>query len=155
MTKKHAYEYWCAIDGDDTAHKPALVPMSERILTRKFQYYLFMEVYRQIEAQTIKTVTKHDVSHVYAHDYVINWDNIPKKVREVLVDMTYRVDNTGKNGVLGNTREWYIPALVTDLKEGLSGENSHFYTVMADEKQWCRKYGVSKVRVKNRVRALL
>ena len=44
-------------------------------------------------------------NHVRAKFGVVDWDNLPLNVREVLVDLTYRGDNK-------RTREGFVPALV-------------------------------------------
>ena len=72
-------------------------------LTRKQQHLMFNEVYAYMEEKTRILLTKPDVRAKFG---VVDWDNLPLNVREVLVDLTYRGDNSPR------TREGFVPALV-------------------------------------------
>ena len=64
---------------------------------------MFNEVYAYMEEKTRILLTKPDVRAKFG---VVDWDNLPLNVREVLVDLTYRGDNSPR------TREGFVPALV-------------------------------------------
>jgi hypothetical protein len=66
----------------------------------------------------------------------LDWDALPDNVKEVLVDLTYRGDCTGSEDKRGNTRKLIVPAVYQDLKEGLSGKSSEFYTIMENLALW-------------------
>ncbi|POB90531.1 pesticin C-terminus-like muramidase [Vibrio vulnificus] len=140
-TKQAAYEHYKRLD--------ASVPKEEQVLTRKQQHFLFMEIYPEYESDTKRLITKADVRAAYDKEHVIVWDKLPANVKDVLVDLTYRGDNTGSNDPRGSTRAWFIPALVYDIKQGLTGPLSEFFRVMDDE-TWHYKYGVDKNRLNNR-----
>lgn len=82
------------------------VPKLEQVLTRKQQHFLFLEIYPFYEKETERLLTKPDVRSAYDKKSVIVWNQLSSSIREVLVDLTYRGDNSPR------TREGFVPALV-------------------------------------------
>ncbi|EGR0541186.1 type VI secretion system tip protein VgrG [Vibrio cholerae] len=77
----------------------------ELTITRKQQYIMFNHVYDYLEEKTRVLITKPDVKAAYGS---VDWDGMPRNVKDVLVDITYRGDSYSK------TRAWYVPTLVND-----------------------------------------
>lgn len=75
----------------------------EMTLTRKQQHLMFNVVYEFMEEKTRVLLTKPDVQAKFG---LVDWDNLPLNVKEVLIDLTYRGDNSPR------TREEFVPALV-------------------------------------------
>ncbi|EOV0147213.1 hypothetical protein ACOIXN_004696, partial [Vibrio vulnificus] len=140
-----AYEHYKRLD--------ASVPKEEQVLTRKQQHFLFLEIYPEYESDTKRLITKADVRAAYDKEHIIVWDKLPANVKDVLVDLTYRGDNTGSDDPKGSTRAWFIPALVNDIKNDLIGTSSSFYKVMND-KTWLKR-GVDLNRFEKRWEHLL
>ncbi|MCZ4293415.1 pesticin C-terminus-like muramidase [Vibrio sinaloensis] len=90
----------------------------ELTITRKQQHLLFNVVYEYMEEKTRILLTKPDVKKAYGD---VGWDELPLKVKDVLIDLTYRGDNHGFS------RKVFVPALVLDkdLKD-----YSSFYNAM-------------------------
>ncbi|WP_425628420.1 pesticin C-terminus-like muramidase [Vibrio neptunius] len=125
-TKRAAFEHYKQLN--------ASVPIEEQILTRKQQHFLFLEIYPWYESETKRLVTKADVRAAYDQEHIIVWEELPENVRDVLVDLTYRGDNTGSDDPKGSTRAWFIPALAYDTENNLTGTSSSFYRVMRSNK---------------------
>uniref|UniRef100_UPI002616A40E S-type pyocin domain-containing protein n=1 Tax=uncultured Shewanella sp. TaxID=173975 RepID=UPI002616A40E len=126
-----------------------LISKDKLTLTRKQQYHLFMAIYGDYEDKTKYLLTKADVRKEVG---IVDWSKLPNNVKEVLVDMTYRGDNTGKGDSRGSTRAWFIPALEADQKSGVVGERSEFYKVIDDEYKWNTTYGVDNNRIRERTK---
>ncbi|EIO4562494.1 hypothetical protein LQM11_003074 [Vibrio parahaemolyticus] len=75
----------------------------ELTLTRMQQHKMFNLVYEYMEDKTRILTTKDDVRRAYGE---IDWDALPREVKDVLIDLTYRGDNTS------NSRKAIIPVLV-------------------------------------------
>ncbi|WP_299021967.1 LysM peptidoglycan-binding domain-containing protein [uncultured Photobacterium sp.] len=144
-TKHTAYEHYKQLN--------TMVANDELVLTRKQQHFLFLEIYPWYEQETERLVTKADVRAAYDKEHVIIWEKLPVNIKDVLVDLTYRGDNTGSDDPKGSTRAWFIPALVYDIKNGLIGTSSSFYNVMIND-HW-RERGVDSNRFKKRWEYLL
>lgn len=89
----------------------------ELTITRKQQHLMFNDVYDYMEEKTRVLLTKPDVKAKFG---VVDWDNLPRNVKDVLVDLTYRGDNSPR------TREGFVPALV-------NFDGDRFVDVMDDE----------------------
>lgn len=96
----------------------------ELVITRKQQYIMFNHVYEYLENKTKILVTKRDVQEAYG---VVDWDGMPSKVKDVVVDITYRGDSYSK------TRMHYVPVLA---KAKESGDYNDFTLVMKDTNIW-------------------
>ncbi|WP_217273966.1 pesticin C-terminus-like muramidase [Shewanella sp. VB17] len=140
--KQHAYDHYLTLDSQ--------VQKSEQQLTRKQQHFLFLDIYSEYEKTTKRLLTKQTVADEYG---VVNYDSLSQKVKDVLVDLTYRGDNVGFDGKYGSTRKLIVPALVQDQTQGLSGEQSDFYRVMRG-KYWVQSYGVDDNRYLKRYKAI-
>lgn len=90
----------------------------ELTLTRKQQHLMFNVVYEYMEEKTRILLTKPDVQAKFG---VVDWDNLPRNVKDVLVDLTYRGDNSPR------TRKGFVPTLV-----GFNG-GEHFKDIMSSE----------------------
>ncbi|WP_063336787.1 hypothetical protein [Marinomonas sp. SBI22] len=130
--------------------KDSIKDKSKITLTRKQQYYLFLAIYDYYEDKAKGLITKPDVQEEYG---VVNWDTLPNKVKEVLVDLTYRGDNTGIKDTRGSTRKWFVPELVKDQQSGETGKKSNFAALLDDSK-WNTVYGVDENRKNKRVKYL-
>ncbi|WP_256896220.1 pesticin C-terminus-like muramidase [Vibrio alginolyticus] len=108
----------------------------ELTITRLQQHRMFNLVYEYMEEKTKILTTKDDVKRAYGE---INWEALPRNVKDVLVDLTYRGDNRPE------TRRVFLPALASDSKNGIYDTNSNFYTVMKDAKFW-NKFNVPRGR---------
>ncbi|MBT0124579.1 hypothetical protein HAS15_24730 [Vibrio campbellii] len=133
-TKQAAYEHYKQLD--------ARVAKEEQVLTRKQQHFLFLEIYPKYEKETERLLTKKDVKQAYGS---VDWSKLSNNVKDVLIDITYRGDNTSSSDKRGSTRKWFVPALVKDQSSNLSGKESHFFKVIADKK-WITLYGVDQNR---------
>ncbi|MBW3695986.1 LysM peptidoglycan-binding domain-containing protein [Vibrio sp. T187] len=98
-------------------------------LTRKQQHLMFNQVYAYMEDKTRILLTKPDVREKFG---VVDWDNLSLNVRNVLVDLTYRGDNSP------STREVFVPALVNYNAQT-------FKAVMSNVKAW-RRYDIPRGR---------
>ncbi|WP_415846712.1 pesticin C-terminus-like muramidase [Vibrio aquimaris] len=87
-------------------------------LTRKQQHLMFNEVYAYMEEKTRILLTKPDVKRAYGD---VGWNELPLKVKDVLIDLTYRGDNHGRS------RREFIPALVLDKN---SNDYENFYNAI-------------------------
>lgn len=135
-----AYEYYKTLNQK--------VPKHQQELTRKQQHFLFMEIYPFYEKETERLLTKLDVRSSFDKDHVIDWQMLPINVKEVLVDLTYRGDNQPAS------RKVIVPALVLDVKNGLTKESSNLYKVMKD-KVWMSSFGVDLNRYESRYKELI
>ncbi len=99
------------------------VPAEKQQLTRKQQHFLFLAIYPTYLEITIRVLTKEDVVEAYGS---LDWDAVPEKVKDVLVDLTYRGDN------YGTTRRRIMPALLEDQRTGAVGRNSKFYELIVN-----------------------
>ncbi|MCC4236403.1 type VI secretion system tip protein VgrG [Vibrio anguillarum] len=77
----------------------------ELVITRKQQYIMFNTIYEYLENKTKILVTKADVQKTYG---VVDWEGMPRSVKDVTIDITYRGDSYTE------TRRAYVPALVED-----------------------------------------
>ncbi|MGY5537410.1 pesticin C-terminus-like muramidase [Vibrio brasiliensis] len=101
----------------------------ELTITRKQQHLMFNDVYDYMEEKTRILLTKPDVKAKFG---VVDWDNLPRNVKDVLVDLTYRGDNSPR------TREGFVPALVDYNAQS-------FKAVISNVKAW-RKFDVPRSR---------
>ncbi|MGF1902031.1 pesticin C-terminus-like muramidase [Aliivibrio sifiae] len=138
--KQAAFEHYKTLDEK--------VPKEEQLLTRKQQHFLFLEIYPFYEKRTEALLTKNDVRKAYDKDNIFVWDKLPKKVKEVLVDLTYRGDNRS------STRKLFMPPLISDIKNDKTGTSSLFYKIMSDE-MWKTTYYVDENRFTQRKNKLL
>ncbi|QMV14185.1 pesticin C-terminus-like muramidase [Vibrio spartinae] len=145
-TKQKAYDYWLTLDAN--------VPADKQNITRKMQHVLFENMYEDYVADTKNLTTKKDVCDAYLGGKQIDWDALPQNVKDVLVDLRYVGVYTGSEDARGNTRAKVIPAVYKDQQEGLSGEGSHFYSVMNDSSLWKDDFGVDPNRFDNRISEL-
>lgn len=116
--------------------KDSIKDKSKITLTRKQQYYLFLAIYDYYEDKAKRLSTKPDVCRDYLNDNKIDWDALPQKVKDVLVDLTYRGDYTGTKDKRGNTRKVIVPAVYRDQINNLRDDKSEFYVVLKNEKLW-------------------
>ncbi|NOH82469.1 type VI secretion system tip protein VgrG [Vibrio sp. 03-59-1] len=144
-TKQAAYEHYKQLN--------FMVAKEDQLLTRKQQHFLFLEIYPEYEKKTERLVTKADVRTAYDKEHVIVWERLPANVKDVLVDLTYRGDNTGSKDPKGSTRAWFIPALVYDIKNNITDTNSSFFEIMINDR-W-RERGVDPNRFQKRWEHLL
>ncbi|PMG48287.1 hypothetical protein BCU90_08750 [Vibrio lentus] len=93
VKKETALEFLRSSDLDD----------DELTLTRKQQHLMFNVVYEFMEEKTRILLTKPDVQAKFG---LVDWDNLPLNVKEVMIDLTYRGDNSPR------TREGFVPALI-------------------------------------------
>ncbi|WP_299494180.1 S-type pyocin domain-containing protein [uncultured Shewanella sp.] len=128
-----------------------LISKDKLTLTRKQQHHLFMAIYGDYEEKTKYLLTKSDVKREVG---IVDWEKLPNNVKEVLVDMTYRGDNTGTGDKRGSTRAWFIPALEADQKSGVTGNLTNFIDIMDNKEKWNNIYGVDKNRIMERVKWL-
>ncbi len=91
---------------------------NELTLTRKQQHLMFNAVYAYMEEKTRILLTKPDVKKAYGD---VGWNNLPLKVKDVLIDLTYRGDNHG------HSRRSFVPALVLDKS---LNDYSNFYNAI-------------------------
>ncbi|MGF1751763.1 pesticin C-terminus-like muramidase, partial [Vibrio cionasavignyae] len=138
---QNAYNHYKNIDDQ--------VPKIEQELTRKQQHFLFLEIYPSYVKETERLLTKADVRSFFDKESVIVWSELPRNIREVLVDITYRGDNRS------SSRKMNVPSLVTDINDKLSGSKSKFYLLMKDKKVWVDNFKVDNNRYKARYKALL
>ncbi|MFS1462486.1 pesticin C-terminus-like muramidase [Vibrio lentus] len=136
-----AYDHYKTLDSQ--------VPELEQELTRKQQHFLFLEIYPFYEKETERLLTKSDVRSFYDKESVITWRELPRNIREVLVDITYRGDNRS------SSRKRIVPSLVADVNDKLSGSVSNFYLLMKDAKFWVDDFKVDNNRYEARYKALL
>ncbi|PSU86716.1 hypothetical protein C0W42_19685 [Photobacterium kishitanii] len=121
------------------------VPQAEQMLTRKQQYFLFLEIYPYYSKETKRLLTKKDVKDIYDKDNIIVWDDIPINIKELLIDITYRGDNSPR------TRKIIMPALVSDMRNNKPfDKSSELYKVIANP-IWVSKYGLDYNRQKSRL----
>ncbi|EAQ67592.1 hypothetical protein MED121_16734 [Marinomonas sp. MED121] len=130
--------------------KESIKDKSKITLTRKQQYYLFLAIYDYYEGEAKRLSTKPDVCRDYLNDKKIDWDALPKKVKDVLVDLTYRGDYTGTKDKRGNTRKVIVPAVYKDQKDDLKGVDSQLYKVLKNESLWKTTFGVDGNRFTTR-----
>ncbi|WP_063336806.1 MULTISPECIES: hypothetical protein [unclassified Marinomonas] len=114
----------------------AKVPKAEQEITRKMQHHIFNLVYATYVDDAKRLTTKPDVCRDYLNDNKIDWDALPQKVKDVLVDLTYRGDYTGTKDKRGNTRKVIVPAVYRDQINNLRDDKSEFYVVLKNEKLW-------------------
>lgn len=110
LQKQAAYNYVILINNT--------VPRDEQVLTRKQQHYLFNEIYLRLESIAKRTIENPKGARTKAAPRgvdldpkkVISWDTLPQKIKDVLVDLTFRGDNRP------STREFFIPDLIKSIK---------------------------------------
>ncbi|HGS4444299.1 TPA: hypothetical protein ACMDNL_002296 [Vibrio cholerae] len=104
----------------------------EPVITRKQQYIIFNIVYEYLENKTRILFTKSDVQEAYG---VIDWGGMPSKIKDVVVDITYRGYSYLK------ARMYYIHVLSKDKdkdkdKDKESRHYNDFTLVMKDTNIW-------------------
>ena len=134
--------------------KESIKDKSKITLTRKQQYYLFFAIYDYYDDKAEYLSTKPDVCKKYLNDNKIDWDALPQKVKDVLVDLTYRGDYTGSKDKRGNTRKVIVPAVYRDQIEENYGLKSKFRSTLENEKLWLETFEVDDNRFNNRVQYL-
>ncbi|GAB83234.1 hypothetical protein EB105725_59_00010, partial [Shimwellia blattae DSM 4481 = NBRC 105725] len=82
------------------------VPKEEQYLTRKQQHFLFNAVYDHLYTVTKRVVAKGAI--IDGHQISVNLEDYSQKVQDVLVDLTFRGDNSLR------TRQYFMK----DLKAG-------------------------------------
>ena len=102
------------------ALKETTLTDAELTITRKQQYLMFNYIYDYMEEKTKILMTKPDIKKAYGD---VKWGSIPEKVKEVLVDLTYRGDNQP------TSRKKIVPALVKDALDG-NDSYDNFKTAM-------------------------
>ena len=112
-------------------------------LTRKQQHDIFVQVYQFNVEKTHSLMCKADVKRIYGD---VQWDDIPQKEKDVLVDITFRGDSTGLD-TTSNTRGEYVPALVTGAQ---TGNYAEFKTTIQDRNFWVNTVDVPEGRFKKR-----
>lgn len=93
LQKRAAYDYVKSIND--------FVPENEQTLTRKQQHYLFNGIYKRLESIAKKTIENPRGSRTSSAPNgveldpgkIISWDKFPQKIKDVLVDLTFRGDN--------------------------------------------------------------
>ncbi|CAK9886248.1 MAG: hypothetical protein XXXJIFNMEKO3_02676 [Candidatus Erwinia impunctatus] len=113
------------------------VPFSERFLTRKQQYFLFNAVY-EYKYKVTKRVLSNGVN-INDVDYSANLDAYNEKIKDVIVDLTFRGDNTNI------TRRYFI----LDLINGSGSFKSNISNL-----DWRSRFGVPLQRFNSRKRYL-
>lgn len=118
------------------ALKNTKLTSKELTITRKQQYKMFNYIYDYMTEKTEILMTKPDIVKAYGD---VKWASIPQKVKEVLVDLTYRGDNHS------SSRKVVVPALVKDalneersyenFKKVMQASNSTWIVVPLDRKQ--------------------
>lgn len=103
-------------------------------LSAEAQKELFEKIsYPEMEKDVKRIVKKADVVKKYGS---FNWDSAPESVKELVIDLRYRGDYTGR------TREALQPLLVAHDWQGLSD-------LMNDGRYW-KKLGVPRDRIQRR-----
>jgi len=109
------------------------VPKSDQYLTRKQQHFLFNAVYDHLYSVTKRVVAKG--SNIDGHQISVNLEDYSQKVQDVLVDLTFRGDNSSR------TRQYFMK----DLK---SGEGD--FKVNISNSHWKSSFGVPTQRFNER-----
>ncbi|GAA4499118.1 pesticin C-terminus-like muramidase [Pseudaeromonas paramecii] len=110
LQRQAAYNYTIAIND--------VVPRNEQTLTRKQQHYLFNEIYLKLDAIAKRTIENPKGTRTRAvpngvdldPEKIISWVELPQRIKDVLVDITFRGDNRP------STREFFIPNLIESIK---------------------------------------
>jgi hypothetical protein len=142
-TKQSAYDHFLTLGKN--------VPEEESFITRKMQHYLFLAVYPDYIEKAKRLTTKQDVCDAYIDGNTIDWDALPTKVKDILVDLGYVGMLTGSGDRRGNTRLLIVPAVYYDQVNKKSGANSEFYQVMRNDTLWRVKFGADGNRVRARI----
>ncbi|MGF1740934.1 peptidoglycan-binding protein [Vibrio profundum] len=135
-----------ALDSLTAVLKKGVLTERELVITRKQQYIMFNMTYQFMEEKTRILMTKEDVKRAYG---TVDWGRLPRKVKDVLIDLTYRGDSYKA------TRSRYVPAVVYDQEHKLSGGSSRFYHIMSELFWTSKNAGVDKNRFTNRRNRLL
>ena len=109
------------------------VPKSDQYLTRKQQHFLFNAVYDHLYSVTKRVVAKG--ANIDGHQISVNLEDYSQKVQDVLVDLTFRGDNSSR------TRQYFMK----DLK---SGEGD--FKVNISNSHWKSSFGVPTQRFNER-----
>ncbi|MBF4358986.1 pesticin C-terminus-like muramidase, partial [Vibrio anguillarum] len=96
----------------------------ELVITRKQQYIMFNTIYEYFENKTKILVTKPDVQKAYG---VVDWEGMPRRVKDVVVDITYRGDSYSA------TRVHYVSVLA---EAKITQDYSSFTLLMKDTNVW-------------------
>jgi hypothetical protein len=91
-------------------------------ITPRQQKALFLITYAEIEMVARKLCTNPEVGKAYGP---VDWDKLQPAIRELVIDLRYRGDYTGK------TREFVQPLVVKNDLKGLA-------RVMADREKWTK-----------------
>lgn len=113
------------------------VSKNEQYITRKQQYYLFMATYSRYVSRTRSLLAQG--TSVNNKIYKLDLDDYSDKVKDVLVDLTYRGDNGAKK------REFYIKAL---------SESEEKFKNKINDKKWKDDFRVPEDRFNRRVEYL-
>ncbi|MEI8593814.1 pesticin C-terminus-like muramidase [Photobacterium sp. Hal280] len=136
--KQTAYDYYLTLD--------AKVPKSDQVITRKFQYDIFVSIYGTYESNANRLTTRKSVRDAYIEGNQLDWDDLSQEVRDVIVDLLYVGHYTGSKDLRGNSREKVVPAIYKDLIQNASGTGSEFYKVMNDRVFWMTDFEVGRER---------
>lgn len=108
-------------------YKSADSSISDYEITRKQQYDLFVIIYNRLEADVKRICQKPDTIRVYHPDPNTTpeqaWNDIPEKIKEVLVDLRYRGDYTP-----------HARSLIQ--RYAYTGDLSSFGQVLSNRNQW-------------------
>lgn len=108
-------------------YKSAGNSISDYEITRKQQYDLFVITYNRLEADVKRICQKPDTIRVYHPNPNASpeqaWNDIPEKIKEVLVDLRYRGDYTP-----------HARSLIQ--RHAYSGDLSSFGQVLSNRTQW-------------------
>jgi len=137
-TKQSAYDHFLTLEES--------VPEEDSVITRKMQHYLFLAVYPDYINKARRLMTKQDVCDAYIDGNTIDWDALPEKVKDVLVDLGYVGMLTGSGDRRGNTRSLMVPAVYHDQVNQKSGVDSELYQVMKNDTLWRVQFGTDRNR---------
>lgn len=111
----------------ENRYKSADNNISNYEMTRKQQHDLFVITYNRLEEDVKRICQKPDTIRVYHTNLNITpeqaWNDIPEKIKEVLVDLRYRGDYTP-----------HVRSLIQRF--AYSGDSSSFGRLLADRTQW-------------------
>ena len=109
------------------------VPKTDQYLTRKQQHYLFNAVYEHLYNVTERIILKG--ANVNGVQISVNLGSYSQKVQDVLVDLTFRGDNSP------GTRQYFME----DLKAGES-----YFKENISHSHWKTSFGVPTQRFNER-----
>lgn len=129
-----AQQFACAaeLSGKDAEQYAASI--STLTITPKQQWLLFQRVYYDLRDDVLRICRKKDVVKKYGKT---NWDQLPVKVQDVVVDLRYRGDYTS------TTRKKVQPILVANDRQA-------FYSLMSNRDYWVERHHVPEDRFTRR-----